>query len=143
MSASLLALPATVLYFASGLLIGLRLFGPPDARKPPRPLGIALGLVAAALHAVLIWTQTLTDTGLNVAFFSVTSMVAWAVAVLVLLSSMNKPVENLGIVLLPLAALAVLLAWRHRENIQRLMAGKESKIGRKKQEAKAGRVAGK
>ena len=39
--------------------------------------------------------------------------------------------------------MALLLIWRHRENIQRLMAGKESKIGRKKQEAKAGRVAGK
>ena len=113
MSASLLAIPATVLYFVSGLLIGLRLFGSPEKAKPSRALGIALGLGAAALHAVLIWTQTLTETGLNVAFFSVTSMVAWAVAVLVLLSSMNKPMENLGIVLLPLAGLAVLLAWRH------------------------------
>jgi ABC-type uncharacterized transport system permease subunit len=113
MSASLLALPATALYFASGLLIGLRLFGPPDARRPPRALAIGLGMLAAALHAVLIWTQTLTDTGLNVAFFSVASLVAWAIAVLVLTSSLNKPVENLGIVLLPLAGLAVLLAWRH------------------------------
>jgi ABC-type uncharacterized transport system permease subunit len=113
MSAALFALPATALYFASGLLIGLRLFGPAEARKPPRALGITLGLVAAVLHAALIWTQTLTDTGLNVAFFSVTSLVAWLIAVLVLLSSLNKPVENLGIVLLPLAAIAVLLDWRH------------------------------
>jgi len=113
MSPALLALPATVLYFAGGLLIGLRLFGAPDARKPPRQLGIALGLAAAVLHAALIWTQTLTDTGLNVAFFSVTSLVAWVIAVLLLLSALNKPVENLGIVLLPLAGLAVLMAWRH------------------------------
>jgi len=113
MSASLLALPATALYFVSGLLIGLRLFGQPDARRPPRALAIGLGMLATALHAVLIWTQTLTDTGLNVAFFSVTSLVAWAIAVLVLFSALNKPVENLGIVLLPLAGLAVLLAWRH------------------------------
>ena len=113
MSAAPLALPATALYFVSGLLIGLRLFGPAEARKPPRGLGIGLGVLAAALHAVLIWTQTLTETGLNVAFFSVTSLIAWVIAVLVLASSFNKPVENLGIVLLPVAGLTVLLAWRH------------------------------
>jgi glycerol-3-phosphate acyltransferase PlsY len=33
---------------------------------------------------------------------------------------------------LSLAAMAALLVWRHRENIQRLMAGTESKLGQKK-----------
>jgi ABC-type uncharacterized transport system permease subunit len=113
MSTTVLALSTAVLYFASGLAIGLRLFGPADARKPPRWLGIALGFAAAVLHAVLLWGDTLTGTGLNVAFFSVTSLVAWAIAVLLLFSALGKPVENLGIALLPLAGLAVLLAWRH------------------------------
>jgi glycerol-3-phosphate acyltransferase PlsY len=31
-----------------------------------------------------------------------------------------------------LAAMAVLLVWRHRENINRLIAGTESKLGAKK-----------
>ena len=31
-----------------------------------------------------------------------------------------------------LAGLAVIVLWRHRENIQRLMAGKESRLGAKK-----------
>ena len=31
-----------------------------------------------------------------------------------------------------LFAMAVLLAWRHRENIQRLLEGKESRLGAKK-----------
>ena len=31
--------------------------------------------------------------------------------------------------------MAMLLIWRHRENIQRLMAGKESKLGQKKADA--------
>ena len=35
-------------------------------------------------------------------------------------------------VALALAAMAVLLAWRHRENIKRLMAGTESRLGAKK-----------
>ena len=35
-------------------------------------------------------------------------------------------------VLLAIAAMSVLLLWRHRENINRLLAGKESKLGAKK-----------
>lgn len=35
-------------------------------------------------------------------------------------------------VVFALFAMAALLAWRHRENIQRLVAGKESKLGAKK-----------
>jgi len=31
-----------------------------------------------------------------------------------------------------LAVMALLLIWRHRENIQRLMAGTESRLGSKK-----------
>ena len=37
-----------------------------------------------------------------------------------------------------LFAMAGLLAWRHRENIQRLLQGKESKLGGKKATATAG-----
>jgi len=113
MSLSLLALPATLLYFASGLLIGLRLFGPPDARKPPRALAIGLGVAAAALHALMLWNTTLTDAGLNVGFFNIASLIGWTIAVLLLASAINKPIENLGIVLLPIAGLAVLLDWRY------------------------------
>ncbi|CAM4170737.1 glycerol-3-phosphate 1-O-acyltransferase PlsY [Comamonas aquatilis] len=42
-----------------------------------------------------------------------------------------------------IVAMAALLVWRHRENIQRLMAGKESKLGKKKQDAAAGAAAAK
>jgi glycerol-3-phosphate acyltransferase PlsY len=35
-------------------------------------------------------------------------------------------------VLLAIAVMGVLLLWRHRENINRLLAGKESKLGAKK-----------
>ena len=38
----------------------------------------------------------------------------------------------LGIGLLALMVMGVLLIWRHRENIRRLLAGTESKLGSKK-----------
>lgn len=37
-----------------------------------------------------------------------------------------------GVQVLALAAMGVLLVWRHQENINRLIAGKESKLGAKK-----------
>jgi len=40
--------------------------------------------------------------------------------------------EAPGVMVLSLAAMAVLLIWRHAENINRLLAGTESKLGAKK-----------
>lgn len=40
--------------------------------------------------------------------------------------------EAPGVMVLALAAMAVLLVWRHAENINRLIAGTESKLGAKK-----------
>jgi glycerol-3-phosphate acyltransferase PlsY len=40
--------------------------------------------------------------------------------------------EAPGVMVLSLAVMAVLLVWRHAENINRLLAGKESKLGAKK-----------
>lgn len=40
--------------------------------------------------------------------------------------------EAPGVMVLSLAVMAVLLVWRHAENINRLLAGKESRLGAKK-----------
>ena len=43
-----------------------------------------------------------------------------------------------------IVVMAILLVWRHRENIQRLIAGKESRLGKKKaEESKLAETAGK
>lgn len=103
-------------------------------------LGVLLGVSGwLGLLVALTW--------LLVAFASRYSSLAALVASIlapvcyVLLSGMLWDAETP--VTAAIVIMALLLIWRHRENIQRLMAGKESKIGRKKQEAKAGRVAGK
>ena len=103
-------------------------------------LGVLLGVSGwLGLLVALSW--------LAVAFITrYSSLAALVASVLapvyyVLLSGMLWDAETP--VTAAIVIMALLLIWRHRENIQRLMAGKESKIGRKKQEAKAGRVAGK
>lgn len=63
--------------------------------------------VAITLHITILYQQVLTPDGLNLAFFNALSTVALLMAALVLISALNRPVENLGLLLLPFAALCV------------------------------------
>jgi len=116
MNTALFAIPAVVFYFAGGLSTGLRLFGDRDSSRPPRRLGIAFGFVGALLHALVLYQGMTVAGGLNFGFFHAFSLAAWTIVLLLLFSSISKPVENLGIVLLPLAALTILLAMRFQES---------------------------
>ncbi len=106
------AIVAILCYLAGGIAVAVRLFRPGEERKPPRWLGIGLGLVGVLLHGVYLYQHVLTENGINLGFFDAASMISWTVVLLLLLSSLSKPVENLGIALLPLAALAILFQAR-------------------------------
>ncbi len=103
---------AVILYFAAGLILSLRLFGARSERTPPRALAIALSFLAAAFHAATLFQGLVTDSGINLSFFNAVSLVAWVVVLLLSVSALGKPIENLGIALLPIAAVTILLAWR-------------------------------
>lgn len=109
MNINLIAFPAAVLYFIGGLSTGLRLFGAEGAWRPPRGLGIGLGFAALFLHAILLYQELFTSGGLNLSFFNAVSLAAWTVSGLLLVSALSKPVENLAIIALPIAAITVLL----------------------------------
>lgn len=109
---NLLALITITCYFTSGVAIALRLFALPEHRKPPRIAGIALGFIAVTLHAFVLYQELVTPVGLNLAFFQVAALVAWTIALLLLASALTKPVENLGIAILPSAGIAMILALR-------------------------------
>lgn len=113
MNMNLIALPAVVLYFIGGLSTGLRLFTAADGRRPPRMLGIGIGFVALALHALLLYSELFTAHGLDLSFFKAVSLAAWTIAGLLLISALSKPVDNLAILALPLAAITILLDLRY------------------------------
>lgn len=112
MNMTLVAFPAAALYFCGGLSTGLRLFGTEGSWRPPRGLGIALGFGGLALHALMLYFELFTAAGLNLSFFNAVSLAAWTVAGLLLLSALSKPVENLAILALPIAAVTVILDLR-------------------------------
>ncbi len=111
MNNALIAILATLSYLGSALVIGLRLFGRRSQGKPrlPRQSGIALGLAGVALHTLLLYQTLFTDSGLNLGIFNAASLSAWIIVLTLMLSAISKPIENLGIVLLPLAAIALVL----------------------------------
>jgi len=101
------------LYLASGTLIALRLFLSDSPRRPPRALALLPGVAGVLIQALPLYQALATDTGINFGFFSAVSLVAWTILVLLLLSCLRNPVENLGIVLFPLAAFLVWLESRY------------------------------
>lgn len=65
-----------------------------------------LGVFCHALYTSLVVHQ---DTAFNISFFSMASLVSLIIALLLLLAMLTKPVQNLGILLFPLAALMLAL----------------------------------
>jgi len=100
---------AVFLYLAATLLLGRRLVSGAAAGQLNRLALISLGLGAVILHAGLIYNSIFTPAGINLGFYSAASLVMGMVALLMLLAALNQPIENLGIVVLPLAAVALLL----------------------------------
>lgn len=100
---------------ASGLLI-FRLF--PEHREQSwiKPAALGAALLALVLQGWMLFTALITQTGLNFSFFNALSLACWMISGILLVSSITKPVENLGIALFPCAALAVFLEWRFPGN---------------------------
>lgn len=67
---------------------------------------LGLGLAAVTLHAIVLYGGQL-----NLSLTGAFSLVAWVVVCLYLLTSLTRPVANLGIVVAPLAAVTILLEW--------------------------------
>lgn len=113
MHTELIGILAIVLYLASSVLLALRLV----RRDSPVPLGrggaIALGLGAVLLHGGVLYPLLVTASGLNLGFFNAASLVGWLTALLLLTSSFQRPLENLGIALLPMAALTIALMFAY------------------------------
>ena len=107
----ILLVPATItlLYFISAFLLLRRLRAGFQADQRGKILALIPGTLAIVLHLTVLYSQIIVPEGLNLSFFHVFSLTAWLVATLVMFSALRQPVENLGIVVLPVTALALLL----------------------------------
>jgi ABC-type uncharacterized transport system permease subunit len=101
---------AACLYALTGTLLAIRLSHAGSGRPWGKAWLVLLGLVAAGLHGMLLLYTVISPNGFNLGFFNALSVSGWLIAMVLLLLATVRPVENLGIMVLPFAALTVLLA---------------------------------
>ncbi len=67
------------------------------------------GAIALGLHAHILYQSIILANGLDFGFFNAVSLIGWLVALIVLISSLFRPLENLLLLLFPAAAFSILL----------------------------------
>lgn len=96
------------LYLGASILYWRHL---PGARPGYKQSAWVLSFTAALLHAAILYFDLRAEHGLNLALTHAVSLIAWVVVALFLAVSLSKPIENLGIFIMPVAAVTVLLEW--------------------------------
>jgi ABC-type uncharacterized transport system permease subunit len=106
---SIQAIIAVLLYLLSAFLLGARIYTVSEVFSKSRVLTLLSGAIALILHAYLLYQSIILANGLDFGFFNAASLIGWLVALIVLLTSLYRPLENLLLFLFPIAALVILL----------------------------------
>lgn len=109
-TATLLTLPATALYLGAAALLWRSLRTGASLAGGVRTGVLALVAGALALHAALLYTD-LFQGQFGLGLTNAASLVAWAVTLLFLVAVLFQPVESLGTLILPIAAVTLLIEW--------------------------------
>lgn len=109
---TLITLSSVLLYVLSAALLAWRLAaGTSVSGRLSRNIPLSLGLLALLLHAFALYGTINAPEGLHLGFFNMLSLTTWFIAAVVIASSFGRPLENLGIAVLPLAATGLTLQW--------------------------------
>ena len=110
---------AITLYLLSGLFVAARLFSHQGAVSIRKPYIISIGIIALLMHSHLLYQGIFSEHGLNLGIFNAFSLLSWLIVLMLIITSIRKPIENLGIALFPLAAVAIIMeiSWPTRHII--------------------------
>lgn len=100
---AILGLGTAGLYATSASLLLHRL----QKRDGAKGIALAPAVLAVLLHAWLLTGDIFQAGGIDLGFFNALSLTGWLVVCMMLLMALRQPVENLGIGLLPIAALVI------------------------------------
>ena len=100
---------SSFLYFIAASLLAYNLFNHKIIPNKPDNKILGVAFLSLLLHAVILFSDTITANGLNPSIVNSFSLVAWIVILLYLVAELRKPVETLGVFIFPFAGLAVLL----------------------------------
>jgi ABC-type uncharacterized transport system permease subunit len=102
-----LGFTAIILYLAAASRFAVNVLRANNGVKVTRTETLGLGMLAIALHGLVLYQAIMTSAGLNLGVFNAASLVAWFAVLLILFVSFIKPIENAAIALLPFAALTI------------------------------------
>ena len=97
---------ATLFYCLSAFLIYKQL----GTAQHQRWIALAPAVVAVLLQALALNQQIIRPEGLNLGLFPAFALIAWLISIQVLLSSIYRRIESLGIIVFPITGLAGLAA---------------------------------
>jgi ABC-type uncharacterized transport system permease subunit len=99
---------AIFLYLIAAVLLGARLRNQ-ITTEASKWKSMAPAVVALLLHGWVMGNHLLNGPGVNLGVFNAVSLVTWVICILLLLSAIKRPTENLGIIAFPGTALAIAL----------------------------------
>ncbi len=102
---------STIIIYALTFVVLLwrSLRSPNNQTTDKRSLMLVMWAIACALHALHLYPQTFTSEGLNLTFYNAVSLVLFIISTLILILSINKRREFLGLFLLPIVIAGIAL----------------------------------
>lgn len=95
---------AVICYIAGSIFQGVHF----TSNKDTRQLVMGFGALAVLAHAISAYTVIHTTEGFKFGVIEISTLIAASISLLVLISSLRKPLENLFLGLFPLAILSIL-----------------------------------
>lgn len=98
-----------VLFYLLGVIMqGIKFSGNSSNNSNTRRQAFTFGAMAVAAHAVSAYGVIRTTTGYHFGIAEISTLIAVSISLLVLISSLRKPLENLFLGLFPLAIVAII-----------------------------------
>lgn len=107
---AILNLTAAALYLIAGGLLIHRLFSSEIGATGKRGI-LIWTTIAVALHCIILYSGLAPHSQWILGITNAFSIITWSVALVFTIIALRQPIENLGVVVLPAAAAAVIAAW--------------------------------
>lgn len=110
MNPILLSLTSILCYSLCGALLAFRLLHKNQHNQHNQRYKIQAMLLAvcgAIPHAMVLWLGLINANGLNLSFVNTGSLVSFVIIILLLLTAIFRPIENLGIAIMPMAVITI------------------------------------
>lgn len=114
---NLFSVTTIFLYLLGSLGLGFTIVKNTDSPFPGKSFILPVGFIAVFCHILLLYKTIHVDAGLNLGFYNAASLISCVVALFVLVTALKKPVLDLALFIMPMAAIAIALSLLFPSNL--------------------------